>query len=123
MLTIVMRSYYFLRVRFDLASPYCRSNAIPKDIQIVLNSYEEKLYCMGLANSILESEWNTVYERLTTASWIQRGYLFKALTCSRNVTLLKRSVSTTAYLLGPVAVVQFRRFQKRKLLTWDYIVI
>jgi len=51
--------------------------------------------CIGIANSLLESEWNTIFERyyklLTKKeSESQRLDLLYSLSCSRNVSLLER---------------------------------
>lgn len=84
-----------LRPTFSLNTDYevfpcCRTNAIPAKFRRIT-------YCIGVANSVLESEWNTVYKRFTTASWGERDDLLNALSCSRNITILKRSVPITAF--------------------------
>lgn len=52
--------------------------------------------CIGLANSVLESEWNTVFERyklLTDRQLeIAKQQVLFSLSCSRNSKLLERSV-------------------------------
>ena len=54
-------------------------------------------HCTGMANSFLESEWNTIFERVkllptTYMFWDGRGRdLVHILSCSRNATLLERS--------------------------------
>lgn len=56
------------------------------------------VYCIGVANSVFGSEWNTVYTRYKTAAQgHQKEDLLQALTCSRNSAILKRSVAIIAY--------------------------
>lgn len=68
----------------NLVSYNSRTNPIPKDLM-------GQVYCTGIANSTEESEWNTTVERYKSATCpIEQDHLLRGLSCTGNVTLLKR---------------------------------